>query len=89
MFRNLSRAHLWLKAVSEGTYQSIETLAAAFKWNPKVVRKALRLAFLAPDVTEAIILGRIPKTLSLSVLKEIGTYSWGEQRHLLGFPVAA
>jgi len=85
----LARAHLWLKALSDGTYQSIEELGAVVKWNPKVIRKVLRLAFLAPDITEAVILGSHPKSLSLSKLQGISAHSWDEQRRLLRFPVAA
>lgn len=85
----VARAHSWLKALSDGTYQSIEELAVVAKWNPKVIRKALRLAFLAPDITETIILGTPPKSLSLSGLQAVSALSWDEQRRLLRFPVAA
>lgn len=85
----LARSHLWLKALSDGTYQSIEELATAANWNPKVIRKVLRLAFLAPDITEAIMLGSQPKSLSVSELQGISTHSWDEQRRLLRFPTAA
>jgi len=82
----LARAHLWRKALSDGSYQSVEELAGFAKWNPKVVRKALRLAFLAPDITEAIILGTQPQRLGLSKLQSVCAYSWDEQRRSLGFP---
>jgi DNA invertase Pin-like site-specific DNA recombinase len=85
----LARAHFWLKALADGTYQSIDELADIAKWNPKVIRKVLRLAFLAPDITEAIILGSQPKSLSVSELQAISAHSWTEQRRLLKFPVAA
>jgi hypothetical protein len=84
----LARAHLWLRALSDGTYKSIEELAAIAKWNPKVIRKVLRLAFLAPDITEAIIHGSHPKPLSVSELQGISAHSWDEQRQILRFPVA-
>jgi len=85
----LARAHLWLKALSDGTYQSIEELADVAKCNSKVIRKVLRLAFLAPDITEAIILGSQKKPLSVSELQNISAHSWDEQRRLLGFSAAA
>jgi DNA invertase Pin-like site-specific DNA recombinase len=85
----IARAHLWLKALSDGTYQSVEELAGVAKWNPKVIRKVLRLAFLAPDITEAIVFGSQPKSLSLSELQGISAQSWDEQRRLLGFNIAA
>ena len=85
----IARAHFWLKVLSDGTYQSVEELAEVAKWNPKVIRKALRLAFLAPDITETIILGSHPKSLSVSELQAVAAPSWDEQRRLLRFPVAA
>ncbi len=84
----LARAHLWLKALTDGTYRSIEEVANIAKWNPKVVRKVLRLAFLAPDITEAIIIGSQPSSLSTSELQGIAALSWDEQRRLLRFPTA-
>jgi DNA invertase Pin-like site-specific DNA recombinase len=85
----LARAHLWLKALTDGTYKSIDELANIAKWNPKVVRKVLRLAFLAPDITEAIILGPQPYSLSVSELQGVTAFSWVEQRRLLRFTAAA
>ena len=84
----IGRAHLWLRLLSDGTYQSVEDLAGVAKWNPKVVRKALRLAFLAPDIIEAILRGSQPKSLSLSDLQGVAAHSWQDQRRRLGFPCA-
>ena len=88
LIHTIARAHLWLKALSDGTYQSVEELADVAKWNPKVIRKVLRLAFLPPDITEAIIFGSQPKSLSLSELQGVSAQIWDEQRRLLGFNVA-
>ena len=85
----LARAHLWLKALTDGTHRSIEELASAAKWNPKVVRKVLRLAFLAPDITKAIVVGSQPISLSVSELQGMAALSWDEQRRLLRSPAAA
>jgi site-specific DNA recombinase len=54
------------------------------RWNPKVIRKTLRLAFLAPDITEAILRGLQPQQFRLSALQELSVVSWDEQRRLLG-----
>lgn len=85
----IGRAHSWLRALSDGKYQSIEELAGASDSHPKVIRKLLRLAFLAPDITEAIVLGRQPKSLSVSDLEGISALSWCEQRDLIQFPISA
>jgi len=47
-------------------YESIEMLAEANCLHPKVVRQALRLAFLSPDVT-SVIFGRWAASRSLAV----------------------
>jgi site-specific DNA recombinase len=80
---------LWLKALSDGTYQSIEELASVAKLHPKVIRKGLRLAFLTPDITEAIVIGCHPKSLNLSKLQGLSSLCWEEQRRLLDFPAVA
>jgi hypothetical protein len=47
----------------------------------------LPLAYLAPDITQAILEGRQPVDLTAFRLKRIGALpvSWAEQRRLLGF----
>lgn len=85
----LARAYQWRKVLLDGVYQSIEELAAIVKWNQKVIRKSMRLAFLAPDITEAIVLGSQPQSMSVSELQAIATMSWDEQRRLFGFPTRA
>ncbi len=62
------RAHVWRKQLTDGAYDSIEALAHAVDLHPKVVRKAIQLAFLAPPVTKAILLGAQPQGLSLGAL---------------------
>jgi len=78
----LARAHMWRKALLDGRYKSVEDLAQTVQWHPKVVRKALRLAFLAPDIIEAMIGG--VHSLPLSRLPVVGDISWGKQRERLG-----
>jgi DNA invertase Pin-like site-specific DNA recombinase len=82
----LTRAHCWSNGLCNGTYRSVEELAAIVKWNPKVIRKVLRLAFLAPDIIEAIMHGTQPTSLNVSELQGIAAYSWDKQRRLSGFP---
>ena len=85
----LARAHAWRNALGNGTYQSIDQLAATVQWNAKVIRKVLRLAFLAPDITEAILLGTQAPSLRVSELQGIAACSWAEQRRLLRFAQGA
>ena len=53
----VARAQVWLADLAVGRFSSIEELATAAKMHPKVVRQALRLAFLSPSITAAILTG--------------------------------
>jgi site-specific DNA recombinase len=82
LIRAIARAQGWLDQLSNGRHTSIKQLAAAANYNPKVIRQGLRLAFLAPDLTEAAFIGdatfklqKVPKTLPLS---------WRDQRRVIG-----
>jgi hypothetical protein len=66
------RAHAWLKDLSDSRYRSVEDLADAAGLHPKIVRQGLRLAFLSPSLTSAVLeasqpieLKQIPKLLAL------------------------
>jgi DNA invertase Pin-like site-specific DNA recombinase len=64
LVRSVVRAHAWAQSLRDGTYPSVERLALANCLHPKVVRQALRLAFLSPEVTWAILEGRHPPELT-------------------------
>ncbi len=52
------------------------------------VRRNIQLAFLAPDIVEAILAGRQPVELTARRLRRIGALplEWDHQRCRLGFP---
>ena len=84
LIQSIVRAHAWKRALLDGAHDSVETLAAANRLHAKVVRQALRLAFLSPDVTSAILEGRQPKGLSLAKIPKLLPLSWIKHRPLLG-----
>jgi site-specific DNA recombinase len=84
LIQSAVRAHVWMHCLQNGTYESIEALAEANRLHPKVVRQALRLAFLSPDVTSAILEGRQPAGLSLAQIPKLLALPWAEHRRLLG-----
>jgi hypothetical protein len=83
LVQSVVRAHAWAKSFRDGTYQSVENLAEASCLHPKVVRQALRLAFLSPEVTSAILEGRHPPALSLAQIPKLLPLAWAEHRQLL------
>jgi DNA invertase Pin-like site-specific DNA recombinase len=84
LIQSVVRAHAWIRHLHDGKYVSIEALAEANRVHPKVVRQALRLAFLSPDVTSTIIDGRQPSGLSLAQIPKLLPLQWTEHRRLLG-----
>lgn len=80
----LVRAHTWVRMLTEGSHGSIEELASSIDLNPKVVRKSIRLAFLTPDVTEAILKGTQPQSMGLRNLQQTLPLSWTAQHEVLG-----
>jgi site-specific DNA recombinase len=84
LIQSVVRAHAWMRALLDGAHDSVEMLAEANRLHPKVVRQALRLAFLSPEVTSAILEGRQPQGLSLARIPKLLSLSWTQHRHLLG-----
>ena len=76
----VGRAQAWVRQLSDGTYESIEELALAHGMHVKVVRKAIRLAFLAPDIVAAILAGDLSPTARLSAAQSKLPLSWAAQR---------
>jgi len=64
------RAHVWLKLLTDGAYDSIEALAPAVGLHPKHIRNSIRLAFLSAAATKAILDGQQRATLTLGDLDE-------------------
>lgn len=81
----LARAHRRMRDLTEGRFKSIDELAKSENTHSKALRQELRLAFLAPDITEAILNGDQPPGLTLSKILPKLPLSWVEQRRLLGF----
>jgi site-specific DNA recombinase len=84
LIQSIVRAHGWMRSLQDEAYASIEELAKTSNLHPKVIRQALRLAFLSPDVTSAILEGRQPKGLALAGIPKLLPLSWAEHRPLLG-----
>jgi DNA invertase Pin-like site-specific DNA recombinase len=84
LIQSIVRAHVWMRSLREGNYESVENLADANGLHPKVIRQALRLAFLSPDITSAILEGRQPAALSLTQIPKLLPLPWTEHRRLLG-----
>jgi hypothetical protein len=83
----VAQAHHWFTALRSGAVASVRDLAERDRVDRGEVSRILRLAFLAPDIVEAILDGRLPVELTLARLTRIADLpvSWAEQRLALRF----
>jgi hypothetical protein len=86
IIRAAALAYDWAKKLEEGAVRSAEDIAGAHGLSERYVWKMLRLAFLAPDIVEAILDGKQPAGLTLRRLKDTRiSADWRRQREALGF----
>lgn len=87
LLARLREAQAWMSRLVDGTYTTLKEIAGETGTDLGNVSRNLRLAFLAPDIKEAIIEGTQPPSLTLESLKKAGPLPacWKEQRELLGF----
>ena len=85
LVREVLRAIRWFNELASGKHASIQELAGAESCCPTLITDRVRLAFLAPDIVEAILEGSQPTSMTVASLKRACPlpYSWEEQRKLL------
>jgi hypothetical protein len=83
MIKVIARGFRWQRLLYDGTYVTIEDLAAAEKINPSYVSRILRLAYLSPRVVEAILDGKHPARLTMKHLLEPFPTDWKQQEKKL------
>jgi hypothetical protein len=84
----VSDSYQWFERIAKGEITTIRDIARQEGVDEGDVSWFLPLAFLAPDIIEAILAGRQPVELTLEKLKRLRNLPkpWEEQRQLLGFP---
>jgi len=85
LLKAIARAHQWLNDMKAGV--SYKEIADRDGIDQRHVARTIRLAFLAPDITEAILKGNEPRGMATDQLLRHPNLpaDWQEQRDLLGF----
>ena len=78
----LVRAHRWRGMLESKLFASVRDLAKAEKINEAYLGRVLRLTLLSPNVTEAILSGRLPDGLDLAKLLKPFPVEWQKQEAL-------
>ena len=82
MVKVLARGFRWQRLLYDGTYATIEDMAAAEKINPSYISRLMRLAYLSPTIVEAILDGRHPAHLTMKDLMQPFPLEWAAQERL-------
>ncbi|MDC7707214.1 hypothetical protein [Vogesella indigofera] len=82
LMRALGLAHHWQRLLEEGRFSSMTEIAAAEEIDLGQASKISRLAQLAPDLIEGIVLGRVKVGVS-QLLRGKLSASWPAQREAL------
>lgn len=86
LIKAVARGASWRTKLETGVYPSVIALAKSEGYSERYVWKTLRLAFLAPDIVEAILDGRQLPHLTLRKLNDLPLDGdWRSQRRTLGF----
>ena len=85
--RLIGQARNWFDTLAAGRARSIRDLAQSEGLSESEITRALPLAFLAPDLVDAILDGRQPAVMTTTSLKRLTKLpaDWTEQRRVLGF----
>ena len=77
--------------LASGRKSSINDIALERGLAANEISRLLPLAFLAPDIVEAIMAGRQPLELTVKRLTRLDAlpFDWQQQRKMFGFPAAA
>ncbi len=81
----LKKGLAWNHALITGQVSNLKMLAKQENVTHRYISRLIKMAYLSPDIMEAIIKGDIPPTLSVERLRENVPFKWGEQRQKYGF----
>jgi hypothetical protein len=79
VLRAIGRVWAWRQRIERGEITTIADLAAEECLSDRYVSRLLRLAWLAPDVLERLVVRREPCAISLYDLRFVASLSWDEQ----------
>jgi DNA invertase Pin-like site-specific DNA recombinase len=85
LLQAIARGRFWYDQLISGQAKSREEIARANGLSSQHVARHIQMAWLAPDIVEAILDGRQPKSLTVKRLLEKLPMDWAEQRRVLGF----
>jgi site-specific DNA recombinase len=83
----LADTHDWFEQLANGKAATVREIAGQCNRDENDISRFMQLAFLAPDIVDAILIGKQPPELTTETLKRLKVLprSWEKQRQILGF----
>jgi site-specific DNA recombinase len=82
----IARGRRWLDEIVAGTVTSVEQIAARDKCSIRQVNLTISLAFLAPELVQAAVEGRLPRGIGVTRLRDAPA-EWSRQYAMLGLSI--
>jgi hypothetical protein len=79
ILKALGRAWAWRRTLESGEAATVGDIAKAEKLTDRFVSRTMRLAYLAPEVLERLVVMRQPPAVSVNDLMGVTYVVWAEQ----------
>ncbi len=83
LLRRVAKGRFWLKELMTGEIATAEAIALRERRSKRSVQMMISLAFVAPDIIEAVAKGSLPRGVGLTRLMDLPPL-WSAQRQQLG-----
>jgi site-specific DNA recombinase len=84
LIKAIAHGRAWFEELATGRARSLQELAKRDRITRRYIRRLVGLAFLSPQLVEAILQGRQPVELTVTRLTELDLpLDWAEQHRLL------
>lgn len=84
LVKALARAFRWQRMLETGEHATVAELAQSERISAPFISRTLRLAFLPPDLIQAVLEGHQPRHLTLEALRQPLPAAWIDQKRMLG-----
>jgi site-specific DNA recombinase len=83
---SIARGRRWLDELIADPTASADSISKREKCSVRKINMTISLAYLAPDLVQAAIDGRLPNGMGVARLTDLPA-EWSRQHQMLGFPM--
>jgi len=76
LIKAVARAHVWREKLTSGEARNLRDLAKQAGVSPRYINKIIHLAYISPDLVEAILAGRQPLDMTVENSRHGVTFAW-------------